>query len=349
MGAKIYDANGNEIVVGGGETRELLPTTTHLVTNFMNTLKASWNAMLAECDGNYYRIPIMAYTDQHGDWNNVNAVLNAVDANCDWNKLSKVLQLGDCTGNEALAKVVAWMPFGKQINVIGNHDMENLNPLADHTPIMKYFPCDNGRQFNGNEWWTIIDDKYNVKYIVVNDLEMPEGESHTHWYQSLAQVEWMISELEKADGYDIIICSHCYFDDDTSTAAKRDGTSYNRESTLWPWSRDLTANASFHSLLAARKNKTSGTYTDADGHSVPYDFRNCNSELLIAFHGHDHTESYQQLTNSITSYAFECFYTGVGKDYTFYFGYIDRKEKKFKNWKLYQSITAVDVQEIDIN
>lgn len=347
MSDYLYKWDGTRVAVGG-ETREPLPTTITLSPSYINILKTSWNAMVAETDGHYNRIPFIAYTDQHGLFNNVNAVMNAIEDNCDLSKISKIINLGDCTSNSDLAKVVAWLPLDKQINVIGNHDMEALNPLADHTPIMKYFPCGgNARQFNRNEWWTIIDDLRNVKYIVVNNFEMPAGENRYYWYQSAEQVEWFAKELAKADGYDVVILSHSYFDDG-GTAYKRDGTIRNRYPTIWPWSKDTTANTAFHSLLAARKNKTSGTYTDSDGHSIPYDFTNCDSELLMALHGHDHIESYEHLTNSITDYVFECFYNDVGTNNTVYFGYIDRVAKKFKNWKLYDGITAVDVQEIDI-
>lgn len=354
MSDYLYKSDGSRIEIGGGETREPLPTTITLSSNYIRWLKESWRVFVSETDGHYNRIPFIAYTDQHGFWDNVNAVMNAIGENCDWDKVSAVFQLGDASSNGSsgtLAKILPvtnFVPNGKQINVLGNHDMQQCNPLADHTPIMKYFPCGGGaRQFNRNEWWTIIDDKRNVKYIVVNNFEMPVGENYQYWYQSAEQVAWFAKELEKADGYDVVVLSHSYFDDG-GTAYKRDGTTKNRNPSIWPWSKDATANASFYALLAARKNKTSGTYTDSDGNSVPYDFTDCDSELLMALHGHDHTESYENLTGSITDYVFECFYTGEGTNNTIYFGYIDRVAKKFKNWKLYDGITAVDVQEIDI-
>lgn len=347
--AKIYDASGGVIDIGGG-VQSSPEDFASIPNKYASLMRSAFSSLVNETDGNYNRIPFLAYTDQHGYWDDACQVMHCFNFYCDWSKLSAVYQLGDCTGNAGLARANAIIPLAKQINVIGNHDMQALNPLADHTSLHKYFRCGgNARQHNRNEWWTITDGLRNVKYIVINDLEMPAGERYTYWYMSTDQVRWFVEELEKADGYDVIILTHCNFDDDLTTAVKRNGTAHNRPSGQWPWTYDTNQNASFHALIAARKQKQSGTYTDKDGNMVPYDFTGCNSELLIAFHGHDHVESYQHMQGSITSYVFECFYPGEGTGRTIYLGYLDRAAKRLKTWKLYDGITAADVQEIDIN
>lgn len=331
-----------------GKTNTAVSKFAALSTNYVNVLKQSYNALVEETDGNYNRIPVVVYTDQHQTFSDAKPIFHAINYFFDLSKISKIINLGDCMDWQGLLDTVKILPVEKQINVLGNHEIDRVIPVpSDHTPIMKYFPCGGGRQFNHNEWWSIIDEQRNVKYLVINDLEPPEGKSYTYFYMSTPQVRWVIDELEKADGYDVILCSHCHLDDRNST--KRDGTNSSGEYGEWPWIRDSAVDASFSALIAARKQKTSGTYTDLDGVSVSYDFTNCNSELLIMLSGHKHTESYKNLPNSICNYIFECFYDNIGSAKTIYIGYIDRVAKKFKNWKLYDGITAVDVQEIDIN
>ena len=313
---------------------------------YMTQVVKACTALIAETDGNYDRIPFVAYTDVHeaAEGKNARCIFSVLRAMGAFDKMSKVLQLGDTSGFRSQELINKVVPMTKQINVMGNHDVWDSDVWDNHSTIMKYFPCGDARQFNHNEWWVAIDQKRNVKYIVVNDFEIPETEPYNEWFASTAQIRWLASELAKSDGYDVILCSHVPFGNGTS-ATKRDGSSYSRGKFFV----NTTLNVEFNNLIAARKNKQSGTYTDLDGNTVPYDFTACDSELLISFHGHSHPENYLNMTGGITSYAFECFYDNEGVGKTFYFGYVDRITKKFKNWKLYEGITAPDVQEIDIN
>ena len=65
-------------------------------------------------------------------------------------------------------------------------------------------------------------------------------------------------------------------------------------------------------MIAARKNKTSGTFTDSEGISHTYDFSNVSGDLLMSLHGHAHFEAYRTFENSITEFIFDWFY-GRGK------------------------------------
>ena len=96
-------------------------------------------------------------------------------------------------------------------------------------------------------------------------------------------------------------------------------------------------------IMKARKQKTAGTFTDSEGATHSYDFTNVTSELLISLHGHAHFEAYRTFEGSITEFIFDWF-DGT----TFYFGYIDRENMKFKVWKNAGDDLTVEALEISI-
>lgn len=106
---------------------------------------------------------------------------------------------------------------------------------------------------------------------------------------------------------------------------------------------DTTAHASFMDMIKARKQKTHGTFTDSEGATHEYDFTNVSSELLISLHGHAHFEAYRTFEDSITEFIFDWF-----DENTFYFGYIDRENMKFKVWKNAGDDLTVEALEISI-
>ena len=179
----------------------------------------------------------------------------------------------------------------------------------------------------------MADDYYNVKYLVINNMEYPATNYSTRRITT-AQANFIVEELGKKDGYDIILLSHVpLVTDDTLTSRDASYQAYTET-----FLSDTTANTSFLAMIAARKAKTSGTFTDSEGAEHAYDFSGCDNELLMSLHGHTHFEAYKSLTGSITEFAFDWF-----DGNTFYFAYIDRSTKKFKCWKNESEVEALEI------
>lgn len=69
-----------------------------------------------------------------------------------------------------------------------------------------------------------------------------------------------------------------------------------------------------------------------------YDFSNVSGNLLMSLHGHAHFEAYRTFENSITEFIFDWV-----PNNTFYFGYIDRENMKFKCWKNEIGVDALEI------
>ena len=222
----------------------------------------------------------------------------------------------------------------------GNHDIWDADETQKYTVNQKrvspYFKNIYARRRGINGYFTVVDDYYNVKYLVINNMEYPDTNMQTHRITT-AQAKFIVSELSANDGYDIIILSHIPID--SADVTLRDGTTGGFTTTFLS---DATANTSFHDMLAARKDKTSGIFTDSEGVEHSYDFSDASGDILMSMHGHDHHEAYKTMENGVTEFLFDCM-----KDYDtlFYFGYIDRENKKFKYWR---NEVGADAREISI-
>lgn len=79
-----------------------------------------------------------------------------------------------------------------------------------------------------------------------------------------------------------------------------------------------------------RKNKRKGTYTDTDGIAHPYDFSQCENDLLCLLHGHSHEELYY-IEDGLTSYV--CDWDGAeSTGYKSTFVAIDRNKGILTSW-----------------
>ena len=315
-----------------------------LSADYVAMVQSNYDAMMAECLGDYNKIPIVVHTDQHGRIGASNQVMKLIGDMVNWYEVSKCINLGDTVadrfGTTALENYLSAtkdsIPLSKRLDVYGNHDVwdsdDSQKYAVDQKRLSPYFKNIYARRHGNNGYFTVVDDYYNVKYLVVSDLEYPDTNYSTRRITT-AQAKFIVSELSADDGRDVVLVSHVPLDSDEVTS---------RDSTYLAYSEkflsDTTAHNSFMSMLSARKSKTSGTFTDSEGISHAYDFSNASGDLLMSLHGHAHFEAYRTFENSITEFIFDWFYGN-----TFYFAYIDRKEKKFKVWKNEANVGALEI------
>lgn len=315
-----------------------------LSADYVSMVQSNYDAMMAECLGDYNKIPIIVHTDQHGRIGASNQVMKLIGDMVNWYEVSKCMNLGDTvpdrfdmtTLENYLSATKDSIPLSKRLDVYGNHDVWDSDESQKYTVNQKrlspYFKNIYARRHGNNGYFTVVDDYYNVKYLVISDLEYPDTNYSTRRITT-TQAKFIVSELSEDDGRDIVLVSHVPLDSDEVTS---------RDSTYQAYSEkflsDTTAHNSFMTMIAARKNKTNGTFTDSEGVEHAYDFSNVSGDLLMSLHGHAHFEAYRTFENSITEFMFDWF-----DGNTFYFAYIDRKEKKFKAWKNEANVGALEI------
>ena len=318
---------------------------TGLTSDYVSMVQANYDAFIADVMGDYNRVPIIVHTDQHGRIGAKNPVLKLIGDITNWYEISRCINLGDTVADGFGATVLQTyldaakdcIPLSRRLDVYGNHDVwdadEDQKYTVDQKRLSPYFKNIYARRHGNNGYFTVVDDYYNVKYLIVNNMEYPDTNYSTRRITT-AQANFIVEELGKKDGYDIILLSHVpLVTDDTMTSRDPSYQAYTET-----FLSDATANTSFLAMIAARKAKTSGTFTDSEGVGHSYDFAGCNSELLMSLHGHTHFEAYKSLTGSITEFAFDWF-----DGNTCYFAYIDRNAKKFKCWKNENGVEALEI------
>ena len=318
---------------------------TGLTSDYVSMVQANYDAFIADVMGDYNRIPFIVHTDQHGRIGTKNPVLKLIGDVVNWYEISKCVNLGDTVADRfSAAALQAYLdaakdciPLSRRLDVYGNHDVwdadENQKYTVDQKRLSPYFKNIYARRHGNNGYFTVVDDYYNVKYLVINNMVYPDTNYSTRRITT-AQANFVVEELGKKDGYDIILLSHVpLVADDTMTSRDASYQAYTET-----FLSDAAANASFLAMIAARKTKTSGTFADSEGVGHAYDFSACDSELLMSLHGHTHFEAYKSLPGSVTEFAFDWF-----DGNTFYFAYIDRNAKKFKCWKNENGVEPLEI------
>lgn len=313
--------------------------------DFANVIVNAKKEWMTEYAGDYRKIPIIVSTDQHG--RRSEGIFNLIGKTFSMHDISKVMNLGDTisewgdsdpehpllsnSGLEAWCESVKAIPFSKQLNVFGNHDTwygnhaDEGNPIGTRYPssqthLYQYFRNIYARRTNNNGWFVDYDDAFNVKYVVVSGFEYQNGSSV--WRIGTEQMKFVIDELSKSDGYDIVIVSHVPLRVDPSQMTLPTGDVYN-DSVYCVSALDTDA------FFAARKNKESGTIVDSDGVEHDYDFSGCETELLCSLHGHTHEDVYLYLNDNLLVNAFDWF-----DDSTFFLALIDRVNRQLNVWKI---------------
>lgn len=203
------------------------------------------------------------------------------------------------------------------IGVCGNHDKWGGTGRTEYF-LRRIFTSQNAEYIRNSKrcCYSVTDGKHKVKYIVFDPYYAPN--SGVPMVSIPTQVaKWVINELSKNDGYDIIFLNHQPLTDNN---IHRDGTKQT-------WKMESYEEPIFNALfnvLKDRKNKRKGTYTDTDGIDNQYDFSQCENDLLCLLHGHSHEELYY-IEDGLTSYV--CDWDGAeSTGYKSTFIAIDRSE-----------------------
>lgn len=299
-------------------------------------IKADCAAWAADVGNRYDRIPFILTTDQHGIDDAAADTYRLLTDIVDWSKPVKLVNLGDtCSDSysssalKAYTNAVKGVPVERRIAIAGNHDTYRCDGMmkfaGDQHNLVQHF----GRQTGGMRlrsnygYGTILDGATNIKYLVINN-DAFTGDytgSDNIAAQNIDSTQWdfIVRELGKDDGYDIIVLSHCPIN---NTMTNRDGQSHT-DWVFLPTASEVTA---LQAMLSARKSKTSGSFTDHDGATHTYDFTGLKSDILISFHGHSHFEG-MALNGTVPQLDFGRLSGGY-----VYFGYFNRESGTAKLW-----------------
>lgn len=260
-----------------------------------------------------------------------------------WNEVSASLNLGDTCSSQYtkstlddMIRALSRIPAAKQINVAGNHDVGGItdDDSAMDAEFDTYF---NNSAYNGSSRYqhrgfeTMIDEEHRVRYICIGSWDYTDG-VYYHYNISTGSIAWLIGVMESRDNYDIILLSHVqtsrdYFD---RIFPAVDGNTFSAKTERFVGVNTAGYYAAISELVAARKMKASGTFTDAAGYVHSYDFSGCTSDLLCTLHGHWHADSYnyQGIAPTIVFDA----YTYVPRP--FFLINVDRTNQYVKVWKI---------------
>lgn len=344
-----YSMDNLSVMASSLEGTDVADPTIYGVTDaFAAVIDEARKAWMIEYGGNINKIPVIVHTDQHGRLSRAGSLFKYLNATLNWYSVSKIMNLGDTvsvewydadTEHPLLSDSVLedaleaqkTIPYSKRLDVFGNHDTwygnyaDEGNTIGTRYPssqahLEQYFKNIYARRTNNNGWFVVYDDYFNVKYVVVSAFEYQNSVS---FRISTAQMSWLITELSKNDGYDVVIVSHVplYWDDATNIQPEDvyDGTAETLR----------VSNVDTDALFAARKNKTSGTVQDSDGVTHSFDFSGCTSNCLCSLHGHTHRAGANYTGGALMGMAFDWF-----ADTTFYFVLIDRKNEQLNVWKV---------------
>lgn len=293
-------------------------------TSYAGVIETAKNEWMREYSGSINKIPLIIHTDQHASMGDdaSKTMWETIDDMVSWFDISKVVNLGDTTNSysnyddptlgdaylEAYLEATKAIPMSKRIEVFGNHDcMANINNYLTYVPtfpsyLNPYFKNVMARKTSNNGYHVTYDPYFNVKYIVTSNYDYVDASNYE--MASPAQYDWVIEELSKDDGYDIIVLSHV-------------GHSWYHDS-------------QFSNILKARYAKTAGTATDRLGGTHSYDFTNCQTNLLVFLHGHNHDDHYDY-DMGVLSQCFDNYYETTRP---IFFVIVDRENNQLKVWKV---------------
>lgn len=340
----------------GEEIAEDPKSTYGINADFAAEIDAVRTAWMTGYGGDYRKIPLIIHTDQHGRLNNTwRGIFNMLGSVLSWHDVSKVCNLGDTISVEwydadtdhplrtnatldLALKCVEKIPFSKRLDVYGNHDTwygnynDEGNPIGTRYPptqerLYQYFRNIYARRTNNNGWFSVTDDYFNVKYVVVSSFEYANGSGA--YRIGSDQMTWLIEELGKNDGYDIIIMSHVPIYYAVDTAMHPTGMPEGGPEGVVSRLADIDTDALFN----GRKNKTSGTVTDSEGVEHQFDFSGCATDVLCNLAGHIHSDAYNYVANAdngLVSAVFDRFINGC-----IHFILVDRVTRVLDVWKVH--------------
>ena len=291
-----------------------------LSVGFANVVETAKNEWMTEANGNIDKIPLIIHTDQHGQTNK--PLFDFISKIVDWYDVGKVINLGDTVnsygaddllnnaGLEKYVESMANVPYSKRIEIFGNHDTwgDDAGETGRYTTqnhLYKWFRNIYARRFDNHGNFVTYDNNYNVKYVVVSGYAYDADKGgYSYYILPSATIDKIIAELEKADGYDVVMLSHIPL-----TAVTRS---------------DLSA------IWVGRKAKTAGSVTDTYGVVHNFDFTGCDGEVLCGLHGHNHEDGHTYI-GGLLDVWFDAYYQSPN---CFYFVLVDRENRQLNIWKV---------------
>lgn len=335
----IYDYQGNAISGAGGDVtdeqirnaflRAVIDGTIVVGTsigdslgidthNFNETyMQTAYNSLLTAYKEHPNSIPFFIHTDQHGRGLEIQRYANNIDVDgMEYVNINCGDTVVDTYGSTVLEEAYQRVKYVKNyIGIVGNHEHK---PSSTENPekylIRKTFGTTNLERrmitTDDVDCYIAYQPVHGVKFMCL-DLYTSYISTGSSPNTTSETTEWIIKELSRDDGYDIVLLMH---EPTLLTYKTRTATEYS--------TRTQNANmVNLFNLFLARKNKTSGTYTAADSTSHDYDFSNASNELLCMLSGHWHQELYSD-RDGFTVYVQD--WAG-GNRYGGSFGLIDRE------------------------
>lgn len=318
---------------------------------FANTVISAMNAWMKEYRGNINKIPLIVHTDQHGRLTaNAKPLFDLLNSKVNWYEVSKIMNLGDtvsdrwidtestepllkCTDLEHMLECQSNIPYSKRLDVFGNHDTWYTNAagedavLTDFSHLSQYFKNIYARRTNNQGWFTVRDDYFNVKYVVISSFEYTTSRSTRRI--GTAQMQFIIDEFSKDDGYDIVVVSHVPLYSQATTNSRPTGMEADDPTNALIY---RVADIDTDALFNCRKTRTSGTVTDSDGVEHTFDFSKCTTDILCSLHGHEHKDLYNYV--GATSGGLMCATFDWFDDNTIHFVLVDRENRQICVWKV---------------
>lgn len=273
-------------------------------------------------------VPFFISTDQHGSGLQQHRYVNNVDVD-GMNIIN--INLGDTVQDiYAESTIRGFWDVTKQVKnymaVVGNHDVKHGSDRMYELTLGKSYSTTNLLRKNPSskcDCYVIDDTPHAVRWVVLEDYYInADGTGYTHGFDS-ETVDWLIAELSKND-MDCIIVMHW---PSAPTFRNREQTEERSLSSSWGATTELVWN-----FFLARKNKTSGTFTDINGVAHSYDFTGCEKELLCTLHGHLHSEEWS-VKYGLTAYAADRYNATVASGTNCVFGMVDRDTNKLRIWR----------------
>lgn len=337
----VYDIDGVEIFSGESP---FVPSPVSYDTNWLITqawlgnAQTQRDAVKAIYQQSNDAIPFFIQTDGHGRYNEGNKGCHNL-AEPVMRYIPNIM-LGDygsyySNGNNPTNHTASSAGLVNYLPVMGNHEFMKGSAedatIADlPTLIASYVPSNGilGSQTYG--YYKVLDDTYNVKWLV-GQPHTPDANVSAGFTTKFSseQFEWFIGEMEADDGYDIIVLNHEPFAGTYYRIATDDTVTYTSQKL------NLTG------ILADRRAKLSGSFTDVDGVTHTYDFTSCTTKVLAVFFGHIH----KIMTGSVEDNGIASF---TGRDMTnagdCAYGIIDRDGGKLHVFPFNRDVLGTHIE-----
>lgn len=332
----LYDIHGNSINAYDIHGHPLEHTLIHhtisasLPAQYGDNISTQYNGFKNAYEAHPTAIPFFVVTDQHGVGLGLLRYVNNLDTRDKLNFYK--FQLGDyCYDNYTTSAMAELLRNSKDIDgylsVPGNHDYKNSAGEYDSATLLSSFVQDVAwyacRWADMNyKCYTALDMTRNLKIILADPYDLRgfiSGMAHP-WYNK-DYVDWLIDEMTNDGGMDILFVQHEPIYDYSRNRSSETRTEYTNTTARF-----------IRPLIVARKKKQSGTFTDKEGYTHSYDFRNCEGELLMTLHGHTHAERWD--IEDFTCLTLPNGYNGA-------FGLIDKANSQLHIWRFsYDSCPA---------